>query len=50
LIINVAVGGKYDDHKIDRTAFCLNSKCSNKDNPDDHRFLIDWIEYTRLEP
>ena len=50
LIINVAVGGKYDDHKIDRTAFCLNSKCSNKDNPDDHRFLIDWIEYARLEP
>ncbi len=50
LIINVAVGGKYDDHKIDRTAFCLNSKCSNKNNPDDHRFLIDWIEYARLEP
>jgi len=50
LIINVAVGGKYDDHRINRTAFCLNSKCSNKDNPDDHRFLIDWIEYARLEP
>ena len=50
LIINVAVGGKYDDYKIDRTAFCLNSKCSNKDKPDDHRFLIDWIEYARLEP
>ena len=50
LIINVAVGGKYDDYKNDRSAFCRNRECSNKVNPDQHRFIIDWIEYERISP
>ena len=48
MILNVAVGGKYDDYLIDRNAFCINKECSNKEIPDKHRFLIDWIEYKVL--
>ena len=48
MIINVAVGGKYDDYWIDKSAFCIDKDCSNKENPDDHRLLIDWIEYEKL--
>ena len=48
MILNVAVGGKYDDYLIDRNAFCINKECSNKEIPDKHRFLIDWIEYKEL--
>ena len=48
MILNVAVGGKYDDYWVDESAFCNNAACSNKDLPDMHRFLIDWIEYREL--
>jgi len=48
MILNVAVGGKYDDYLTDRNAFCINKECSNKEIPDKHRFLIDWIEYKEL--
>ena len=48
MILNVAVGGKYDDYWVDESAFCNNAACSNKDSPDMHRFLIDWIEYKEL--
>jgi|TARA_B100001964_G_C13932603_1_gene465273 hypothetical protein len=50
LIINVAVGGKYDDYQNDRSAFCRNRECSNKADPDQHRFIIDWIEYESISP
>jgi beta-glucanase (GH16 family) len=48
MIVNVAVGGKYDDYWVDSKAFCNDNACSNKENPDNHRFLIDWIEYENL--
>jgi len=48
LIINVAVGGKYDDYLVDTEAFCEDSRCSNKEVPEDHQFIIDWIGYTKL--
>ena len=48
MIINVAVGGKYDDYWVDKSALCVDKDCSNKQNPDDHRLLIDWIEYEKL--
>jgi len=48
MILNVAVGGKYDDYWVDFDAFCNDRDCSNKENPDSHRFIIDWIEYERL--
>ena len=48
MILNVAVGGKYDDYWVDFDAFCSDRACSNKENPDSHRFIIDWIEYERL--
>ena len=48
MILNVAVGGKYDDYWVDFDAFCSDQACSNKENPDSHRFIIDWIEYERL--
>ena len=28
--------------------FCNDEGCSNKEDPDSHRFIIDWIEYERL--
>ena len=49
MILNVAVGGKYDDYLVDVDAFCSDIECSNKVNPDKHRFIIDWIEYEKLE-
>ena len=48
MILNVAVGGKYDNYLTDKNAFCNNKECSNKEFPDKHRFLIDWIEYKEL--
>jgi hypothetical protein len=48
MILNVAVGGKYDNYLTDKNAFCNNKECSNKELPDRHRFLIDWIEYKEL--
>ena len=48
LIINVAAGGIYDDHWIDKKAFCNDKNCSNQADPDKKRFLIDWIEYQEL--
>ncbi len=48
MILNVAVGGKYDDYWVDKSAFCIDLSCSNKQSPDDHRFIIDWIEYKEL--
>ena len=48
MILNVAVGGKYDDYWVDFDAFCNDEECSNKEDPDSHRFIIDWIEYERL--
>lgn len=48
LIINVAVGGIYDDYYVDSTAFCIDEVCSNKKTPDNSRLLIDWIEYSKL--
>ncbi|MBR51672.1 MAG: hypothetical protein CMD58_04075 [Gammaproteobacteria bacterium] len=48
MILNVAVGGKYDNYMVDDYDFCKDRNCTNKDNPDDHRFLIDWIEYKKL--
>ena len=48
MILNVAVGGKYDDFWVDYDSFCQDEECSNKIIPDDHRFLIDWIEYESL--
>ncbi len=48
MILNVAVGGKYDDYWVDYDAFCQDKECTNKSNPDKHRFIVDWIEYQKL--
>ncbi len=48
MILNVAVGGKYDDYLVDKNSFCNDEKCSNKSDPDKHRFIVDWIEYETL--
>ena len=48
LIINLAVGGKFDDNLIDPTALCKDQDCSNHPIPDSKRFMIDWIEYSKL--
>ena len=48
MILNVAVGGKYDDYWVDFDSFCSDEQCSNKTAPDNYRFLVDWIEYESL--
>ena len=48
LIINVAAGGIYDDYWVDKSAFCNDKNCSNQAYPNKKRFLIDWIEYQKL--
>ena len=48
LILNVAVGGNFDGGRVEPTEICNNAECSNFENPDDKRLLIDWIEYERL--
>jgi len=49
LIINVAVGGIYDQSRVDSKAFCMDKFCSNKSDPDHARFIVDWIEYSNIE-
>jgi beta-glucanase (GH16 family) len=49
MILNVAAGGIYDDYWVDKGAFCIDKECSNMKNPDNQRFLVDWIEYEILD-
>ena len=49
MILNVAIGGKYDDYRVNNLDLCVDQYCSNKSNPDQHRFLVDWIEYEVLD-
>ncbi len=49
MILNVAAGGIYDDYWIDKGTFCNDKECSNMKNPDNHRLLVDWIEYEKLD-
>jgi beta-glucanase (GH16 family) len=49
LIVNVAAGGIYDDYWVDKAAFCNSKECTNKADPDNGRFIIDWIEYQKLD-
>ncbi|MAV23833.1 MAG: hypothetical protein CBE38_02245 [Gammaproteobacteria bacterium TMED278] len=49
LILNVAVGGHFDNYALESDHFCIDAQCSNyPDNPDKKRLLIDWIEYIPL--
>ena len=43
LIMNVAVGGTNGGY-INNSKYCQDSECSNLDNPDNGRLLIDYIE------
>lgn len=49
LIINLAIGGEFDNNLIDPSAMCFNKECSNHDDPNSRRFIIDWIEYAKLD-
>ncbi len=49
MILNVAAGGIYDNYWIDKGTFCNDKECSNMKNPDNHRLLVDWIEYEKLD-
>ena len=49
LIINLAIGGEFDNNLIDPSAMCFNRECSNHDDPNSRRFIIDWIEYAKLD-
>ena len=46
MILNVAVGGHFDNYALDSSHFCIDADCTNfLDNPDKKRMTIDWIEY-----
>ena len=48
-MVNVAVGGNFDNGRLESSEFCSDSICSNfSENPDKKRLLIDWIEYEKL--
>ena len=48
LILNVAVGGNFDNGRVRTEDFCSDSICSNHEDPDTKRFQIDWIEYENI--
>ena len=49
LILNIASGGDYDGGAVDPSMFCSNEACSNLENPDKGRMLIDFIEYKSID-
>ena len=49
LILNVASGGDYDGGSVDPSMYCNNEACSNLENPDNGRMLIDFIEYKSID-
>ena len=50
LILNVASGGNYDSSGgVDTSMFCQNQACSNLEDPDRGRLLIDYIEYKSID-
>ena len=48
LIMNVAVGGTNGGY-INNSKYCQDSECSNLDNPDKGRLLIDYIEVKTID-
>lgn len=49
LLLNVASGGNYDTFGVDTEMFCQNSECSNLEDPDRGRLVIDYIEYKSID-
>ena len=50
LILNVASGGNYDSSgAVDTSMFCQDQACSNLEDPDRGRLLIDYIEYKSID-
>ena len=49
LILNVASGSDYDGGSVDPSMYCNNEACSNLENPDNGRMLIDFIEYKSID-
>jgi hypothetical protein len=50
LLLNVASGGDYDyGAGVDIDKFCHDSQCSNLEDPDRGRLLIDYIEYKSID-
>ena len=50
LILNVASGGDYDyGAGVNIDKYCHDQECSNLEDPDRGRLLIDYIEYKSID-
>ena len=49
LLLNVASGGDFDTFGVDTSMFCHDNECSNLEDPDRGRLVIDYIEYKSID-
>ena len=49
LLLNVASGGDFDTFGVDTSMFCHDNECSNLEDPDSGRLVIDYIEYKSID-
>ena len=49
LLLNVASGGDFDTFGVDTSMFCHDIECSNLEDPDRGRLVIDYIEYKSID-
>ena len=49
LLLNVASGGDFDTFGVDTSMFCHDNDCSNLEDPDRGRLVIDYIEYKSID-
>ena len=49
LLLNVASGGDFDTFGVDTSMFCHDNECSNLEDPERGRLVIDYIEYKSID-
>ena len=49
LLLNVASGGDFDTFGVDTSMYCHDNECSNLEDPDRGRLVIDYIEYKSID-
>ena len=49
LLLNVASGGDFDTFGVDTSMFCHDNECSNLEDADRGRLVIDYIEYKSID-
>ena len=49
LLLNVASGGDFDTFGVDTSMFCHDNECSNLEDPERGRLVIDYIEHKSID-